>query len=145
MRTRHNRTVESTVISSRRVLLTDGQFHAARIELSQGRISSISALGHDETPTTDLTLAAGFIDLQVNGIDDVDVHHRHVAVVRVRDELPPHQPVGRGVGGELASVALGAVDDDLADGGRARIFLTAGLHHFDDRTHYPAAAEGCGF
>jgi len=73
MRTRHNRTVESTVISSRRVLLTDGQFHAARIELSQGRISSISALGHDETPTTDLTLAAGFIDLQVNGIDDVDV------------------------------------------------------------------------
>ena len=73
MRTRHNRTVESTVISSRRVLLTDGQFHAARIEVSQGRIRSISALGRDETPTTDLTLAAGFIDLQVNGIDDVDV------------------------------------------------------------------------
>ena len=92
MRTRHNRTVESTVISSRRVLLTDGQFHAARIEVSQGRIRSISALGHDETPTTDLTLAAGFIDLQVNGIDDVDVWstalaHDSVAWQRMNDLL----------------------------------------------------------
>jgi len=73
MRTRHNGTVESTVISSRQVLLTDGQFHAARIEVSQGRIRSISALGRDESPTTDLILAPGFVDLQVNGIDDVDV------------------------------------------------------------------------
>jgi len=65
--------VETTVISSRHVLLTDGQFHAARIELSQGRIRSISALGRHESPTTDLILAPGFVDLQVNGIDDVDV------------------------------------------------------------------------
>jgi len=61
------------VISSRRVLLTDGQFHAAQIEISQGRIRSVSALGRGESPTTDLILAPGFIDLQVNGIDDVDV------------------------------------------------------------------------
>ncbi len=73
MRTGHNGTVESTVISSRQVLLTDGQFHAARIEVSQGRIRSISALGRDELPSTDLILAPGFVDLQVNGIDDVDV------------------------------------------------------------------------
>jgi len=73
MRTGHNGTVESTVISSRQVLLTDGQFHAARIEVSQGRIRSISALGRDEPPSTDLILAPGFVDLQVNGIDDVDV------------------------------------------------------------------------
>ena len=73
MRTGHNGTVESTVISSRQVLLTDGQFHAARIEVLQGRIRSISALGRDEIPSTDLILAPGFVDLQVNGIDDVDV------------------------------------------------------------------------
>lgn len=73
MRIRHNGTVDSTVISSRQVLLTDGQFHAARIEVSQGRIRSIAALGRDESPTTDLMLAPGFVDLQVNGIDDVDV------------------------------------------------------------------------
>ena len=73
MRIRHNRTVDSTVISSRQVLLTDGQFHAARIEVSQGRIRSIAALGRDESPTTDLMLAPGFVDLQVNGIEDVDV------------------------------------------------------------------------
>ena len=73
MRTGHNGTVESTVISARQVLLTDGQFHAARIEISQGRIRSISALGRGESPTTDLILAPGFVDLQVNGIDDVDV------------------------------------------------------------------------
>lgn len=65
--------MESTVISSDRVLLTDGQFHAARIEVSHGRIRSISPLSGHESPTTDLTLAPGFIDLQVNGIDDVDV------------------------------------------------------------------------
>ena len=73
MRIRHNGTVDSTVISSRQVLLTDGQFHAARIEVSQGRIRSIAALGRDESPTTDLMLAPGFVDLQVNGIEDVDV------------------------------------------------------------------------
>jgi len=43
------------------------------MEISQGRIRSIAALGHDEIPTTDLKLVPGFIDLQVNGIDDVDV------------------------------------------------------------------------
>ena len=63
----------TTVISSHRVLLTDGQFHAARIEVSQGRIRSISPLGRHESPTTDLILAPGFVDLQVNGIDDIDV------------------------------------------------------------------------
>ena len=73
MRIRHNGTVDSTVISSRQVLLTDGQFHAARIEVSQGRIRSIAALGRDESPTTDLMLVPGFVDLQVNGIEDVDV------------------------------------------------------------------------
>ena len=73
MRIRHNGTVDSTVISSRQVLLADGQFHAARIEVSQGRIRSIAALGRDESPTTDLNLAPGFVDLQVNGIEDVDV------------------------------------------------------------------------
>ena len=65
--------METTVISSERVLLADGQFHAARIEVSHGRIRSISPLSRHESPTTDLALAPGFIDLQVNGIDDVDV------------------------------------------------------------------------
>lgn len=63
----------TTVISSHRALLTDGQFHAARIEVSQGRIRSISPLGRYELPTSDLILTPGFVDLQVNGIDDIDV------------------------------------------------------------------------
>ena len=73
VRTRHNGFVPTTVISSHRVLLTDGQFHEARLEVADGRIRSISPLGRHESPTTDLTLVPGFVDLQVNGIDDIDV------------------------------------------------------------------------
>lgn len=73
VRTRHNGFVATTVISSHRVLLADGEFHAARLEIAHGHIRSISPLGRHESPTTDLTLAPGFVDLQVNGIDDVDV------------------------------------------------------------------------
>ena len=73
VRTRHNGFVPTTVISSHRVLLTDGQFHEARLEVADGHIRSISPLGRHESPTTDLTLVPGFVDLQVNGIDDIDV------------------------------------------------------------------------
>ena len=73
VRTRHNGFVPTTVISSHRVLLADGQFHEARLEVADGRIRSISPLGRHESPTTDLTLVPGFVDLQVNGIDDIDV------------------------------------------------------------------------
>ncbi len=40
-------------------------------------------------------------------IDDADVHHRHVAAVFVRDELPAHQPVGGGVDRLAAPVEMG--------------------------------------
>ncbi len=73
MRTGHNGTVDLTVISSEKVLLADGQFHAARIEVAERRIRSISPLGPNDVVTTELMLAPGFVDLQVNGIDDVDV------------------------------------------------------------------------
>ena len=73
VRTRHNGFVPTTVISSHRVLLADGQFHEARLEVADGRIRSVSPLGRHESPTTDLTLVPGFVDLQVNGIDDIDV------------------------------------------------------------------------
>ena len=73
VRTRHNGFVPTTVISSHRVLLADGQFHEARLEVADGRIRSISPLGRHESPTTDLILVPGFVDLQVNGIDDIDV------------------------------------------------------------------------
>ena len=63
----------TTVLSSHRVLLADGQFHAVRLEVADGHIRSISPLGRHESPTTDLTLVPGFVDLQVNGINDIDV------------------------------------------------------------------------
>jgi N-acetylglucosamine-6-phosphate deacetylase len=65
--------VQTTVLSSEQVLLADGQFHAARIEVAEDRILSISPLGPNDVVTTELMLAPGFVDLQVNGIDDVDV------------------------------------------------------------------------
>lgn len=63
----------SVFVSSSRVLLTDGAFHRARVEISNGRIRSVTAVGADEKVTTEHMIVPGFVDLQVNGIDDVDV------------------------------------------------------------------------
>ena len=62
-----------TVISSRRVLLADSRFHPARIEMVGGRIRSIAPLSAGETPSCESMLVPGFVDVQVNGIEDVDV------------------------------------------------------------------------
>lgn len=63
----------SVFVSSSRVLLTDGAFHRARLEIRDGRIRSVTAVGADEKVTTEHMIVPGFVDLQVNGIDDVDV------------------------------------------------------------------------
>src|SRR5215468_2551503 len=78
--------------------------------------------------------------LHPEGIDDADVHHRHVAALFVRDELSPHQPVDRGVDRLPASIALGAVVRDPGDGGGSRILSPSGIHHSHDRADHPAAA-----
>ena len=63
----------SVFVSSSRVLLTDGAFHRARLEIRDGHIRSVTAVGADEKVTTEHMIVPGFVDLQVNGIDDVDV------------------------------------------------------------------------
>ena len=73
-------------------------------------------------------------------IHHADAHHRHVAALFLRDELPAHQPVGRAVDRRAASVALGAARRHPGDGGGARLLPAAGVDHPDDRADHPAAA-----
>ena len=54
-----------------RVLTPDGFLGPSRVAFDGGRITSITPI--DAAPP--LTLAPGFVDLQVNGIDDIDVAH----------------------------------------------------------------------
>ena len=77
------------------------------------------------------------------GIDHADVHHRHVAAVLLRDELPAHQPVGGAVDRRactcrswllLAAILLLVVV--------LGFFLPPVSHHPDDRADHPAAAQG---
>ena len=63
----------STFVSSSRVFLTDGAFHRARVEIRDGHIRSVTALGAHEKVTTEHMVIPGFVDVQVNGIDDVDI------------------------------------------------------------------------
>ena len=63
----------STFVSSSRVLLTDGAFHRARVEICDGHIRSVTVLGAHEKITTEHMIVPGFVDVQVNGIDDVDI------------------------------------------------------------------------
>jgi len=65
--------MSSAFVSSSRVLLTDGAFHRARVEIRDGRIRSVTAVDADEKVTTEHMIVPGFVDVQVNGIDDVDV------------------------------------------------------------------------
>ena len=55
---------------------------AARAGADRGRLRRLACQGPHADPLGD-----------AQGIDDADVHHRHVAAVLVRDELPAHQPV----------------------------------------------------
>ena len=53
-----------------RVLTDDGWLGASRVIVEDGRIVRVLPL---DTVTTDRWLVPGFVDMQVNGIDDVDV------------------------------------------------------------------------
>jgi N-acetylglucosamine-6-phosphate deacetylase len=56
-------------IPARRVLTRDGWRDGAVVHVHEGRITAIEAAAG---PVPDRTVAPGFVDLQVNGIDDVD-------------------------------------------------------------------------
>ncbi len=59
-----------TSIAARRVLTANGWRERCVVHVDSGSISAVeSAAG----PVPDLTLVPGFVDLQVNGIDDVDI------------------------------------------------------------------------
>lgn len=58
------------VLTARRILTPDGFVGPARLVVDAGRIVAIE----ETSAAPDVTLAPGFIDLQVNGIDDADVN-----------------------------------------------------------------------
>ncbi|MGB8859236.1 MAG: amidohydrolase family protein [Ilumatobacteraceae bacterium] len=57
-------------VDAARVLGSDGWSGPARVHVVDGLVSGIEPISH---AATDRWLAPGFVDLQVNGIDDVDV------------------------------------------------------------------------
>ena len=59
-----------TTIGASRVLWPDGTLAPGEVEVADGRIA---AVGRPAGPVPDRVLAPGFVDLQVNGHDDVDV------------------------------------------------------------------------
>jgi len=59
-----------TVVSARRVVAPDRVLTDHQVTMAEGRIV---AIGPAEVPVTDDILAPGFVDIQVNGHDDVDV------------------------------------------------------------------------
>jgi N-acetylglucosamine-6-phosphate deacetylase len=58
-------------LRARRVLGQEGWYGASRVVVDGGLVAAIEPLSGSSTDID--TLAAGFVDLQVNGIDDVDV------------------------------------------------------------------------
>lgn len=58
------------VLSGRHVLTPDGLVGPARVRIADGRITAIEPVAAADP----VTLVPGFVDLQVNGIDDVDVN-----------------------------------------------------------------------
>lgn len=61
-----------TVLTAARVVAADGVLEPGVVELDGTRIAAVRAT---TGPVPARTLVPGFIDLQVNGIDDVDVAH----------------------------------------------------------------------
>lgn len=59
----------TTVLRARQVLTVDGDLGPGEVRVEEGRIVSI---GPTTGPVDDVVLAPGFVDLQVNGVDDVD-------------------------------------------------------------------------
>ncbi len=59
-----------TFVDAARVLTPHGWTGPARVHLEDGRVRSVAEVDH---VSTDRSIVPGFVDLQVNGIDDVDV------------------------------------------------------------------------
>ena len=64
------RLIRMVSIATRRVLTASGWRDDCVVHVDAGRITAIEAA---TVPAPDLVLVPGFVDLQVNGIDDVDV------------------------------------------------------------------------
>jgi N-acetylglucosamine-6-phosphate deacetylase len=61
-----------TTLTAERVITPEGVLEPGAVELDGDRIGAVEATSG---PVPSRTLAPGFVDLQVNGIDDVDVAH----------------------------------------------------------------------
>jgi len=61
---------ERTTLSARRVLWPDGRLAPGTVHVVGDRIEAVEPASPD---APDLVIAPGFVDLQVNGIDDIDV------------------------------------------------------------------------
>lgn len=59
----------SAVVRARHVLTPSGSLSPGEVRIGAGRIQSVSTTSG---PVDDVVVAPGFIDLQVNGVDDVD-------------------------------------------------------------------------
>jgi N-acetylglucosamine-6-phosphate deacetylase len=79
-----------TSIAARRVLTTDGWREHCVVHVDHGVITAVATTGGS---VPDRTLAPGFVDLQVNGIDDIDVSSAHDAQWTKLDELLLQQGV----------------------------------------------------
>lgn len=61
-----------TTVLARRVLTPDGMVGPAAVDVEGDTVARVRTVSG---ATPDVTLAPGFVDLQVNGLDDVDVAH----------------------------------------------------------------------
>jgi N-acetylglucosamine-6-phosphate deacetylase len=59
-------------ITAARVLTATGWAERVGIEVETGRITRLTSLAHDEVPDHQV-IVPGFVDVQVNGVDDIDV------------------------------------------------------------------------
>jgi N-acetylglucosamine-6-phosphate deacetylase len=97
-------------LAAARVVTPDRVLGPAVVETDGGRIVAVN---ETSGPVPSRTLAPGFVDLQVNGVDDVDVAHAHDTDFARLDELLLAQGVTTWVP-TLVTARLEAFADPLA-------------------------------
>ena len=79
-------------ITAARVLTATGWVERLAVEVTDGHVARLTPLTHDEGPEYD-TVVPGFVDLQVNGIEEIDVARAAGADWERLDELLAAQGV----------------------------------------------------